>query len=391
MPWRERTPMSEREAFIQACADRRERIVDICARFGISEKTGQKWLARFRKDGLDGLEDRSHAPRAPRCHLAPELAARIIALRKQYPKYGAVKLYDWLVQHEPAIAWPVPSTIGSLLTRHGLVRSRRHRPRGHAALVSGRTAATAPNDVWTADFKGEFRLTNGGWCYPLTVLDLCSHYLLRCRALPTTSVAPTQAAFEAVFREYGLPQVLRTDNGVPFAQPNALGRLGALGFWWVRLGIRPEHIQPGRPAQNGAHERFHKTLKAAMAQPRAASFHVQQARFDAFQQEYNSERPHASLPGHRPPASVYTASLRPYPTRLPPVLYPEGSEVRLVMHQGSIRWRNALIFLSTNLAGEYVLLTETGTDLFTIQYAQLTLGELDPETKRFTPCVRWVG
>ena len=390
MPWRESSPMSERLAFIQACADRTERIVDICARFGISEKTGQKWLSRFRADGLAGLTERSHAPHRPRCHVAPELAARIIALRKRYPKYGAVKLYDWLVQHEPATAWPVPSTIGALLTRQGLVRSRRHRPRGHAALAAGRTPAPAPNEVWTADFKGEFRLTNGAWCYPLTVLDLCSHYLLRCRALATTSVAPTQTAFERLFREYGLPRVLRTDNGVPFARPNALGRLGALGFWWVRLGIRPEHIQPGRPAQNGAHERFHKTLKAATTQPRAASFPAQQARFDAFQQEYNVERPHESLPGHRPPASVYTPSPRLYPARLPPVLYPEGSEVRYVMKQGSIRWRTEYIFLSSNLRGEYVLLTETATELITVQYGQLALGELDPQTKRFIPRVRWV-
>ena len=390
MPWRESSPMTQRHDFIQACADRAERIVDICTRFGISEKTGQKWLARFRAEGFAGLAERSHAPHRPRCQVVPDVAARILALRKQYPKYGAVKLYDWLMQHEPAIEWPVPSTIGSLLTRHGLVRSRRHRPRGHAALASARTPAPMPNDVWTADFKGEFRLTNGVWCYPLTVLDLCSHYLLRCRALATTSVTPTQTAFERLFREYGLPRVVRTDNGVPFAQPNALGRLGTLGFWWVRLGIRPEHIQPGKPAQNGAHERFHKTLKAATTQPRSASLPAQQARFDAFQEEYNSDRPHASLPGHRPPGSIYAASPRPYPARLPPVLYPEGSEVRYVMQQGSIRWRTEYIFLSSKLRGDYVLLTETETELITVQYGHLALGELDPRTKRFTPRVRWV-
>jgi transposase InsO family protein len=386
--------MTERLAFIQACLDRRERIVDLCIRFGISEKTGQKWLARFRTEGLAGLAERTHAPHRPRCHVAPALAARIIALRQRYPKYGALKLYDWLVQHEPATPWPVPSTIGALLARHGLVRSRRHRPHGqHAALTihsSGRTAAAAPNDVWTADFKGEFRLTNTAWCYPLSALDLCSHYLLQCRALAGTRVAPAQAVFADLFREYGLPRVLRTDNGVPFAQANALGRLGALGYWLVRLGIRPEHIEPGKPAQNGAHERFHKTLKAATLQPRAASLRAQQARFDRFQQEYNRERPHASLPGHRPPASVYSASPRPYPARLPPVLYPEGSDVRLVMSGGSIRWRNELIFLTTNLRGQYVLLTETPAALFTVQYAQLALGEVDPDTKRFTPRVRWI-
>jgi hypothetical protein len=224
------------------------------------------------------------------------------------------------------------------------------------------------------------------------VLDLYSHYLLRCTALPSTSVTPTWGAFERVFREYGLPEVLRTDNGVPFAQPNSLGRLGALGFWWVRLGIRPEHIRPATPAENGAHERFHKTLKAATTQPRAPSLRAQQQRFDRFQHEYNHERPHASLPQHRPPASVYTpGSTRPYPRRLPPMLYPEGSELRYVTGPGAIRWRNAMIFLSSNLRGEYVRVTETTLDRFTVQYGPLALGELDPDTKRLTPNVRWVG
>ena len=229
------------------------------------------------------------------------------------------------------------------------------------------------------------------WCYPLTVLDLCSHYLLGCAALASTSVPPAHRAVDQLFQEYGLPDVFRTDNGVPFAQPNALGRLGALAFWWVRLGIRPEHIRPARPAENGAHERFHKTLKAATTEPRAPSLRAQQQRFDAFQREYNEERPHASLPDHAAPARVYTPSPRPYPERLPTVQYPEGSEVRKVMGQGAIRWRQVDIFLSSNLVGEYVLLTETPTELITVSYAMLALGELDPATKRFTPRVRWIG
>lgn len=391
MPWRESSPMSERLRFIQACLDRTEHLAGICTRFGISEKTGHKWLARFRADGPAGLSDRSHAPHQPRCQLAPEVVARLVQLRKQHPKYGPTKLRDWLVQHEPATRWPAPSSIGALLARQGLVAPRRRREPTQARLASGRTVATGPNVVWTADFKGEFRLTSGAWCYPLTVLDLYSHYLLRCTALPTTSVTPTWGAFERLFREYGLPEVLRTDNGVPFAQPNSLGRLGALGFWWVRLGIRPEHIRPATPAENGAHERFHKTLKAGTTSPRAPSFRAQQRRFDRFQHEYNHERPHASLPHHRPPASVYAPGARPYPRRLPPILYPEGSELRYVTGPGAIRWRNAMIFLSSNLRGEYVRLTETTQDRITVQYGPLALGELDPETKRLTPHVRWVG
>lgn len=395
MPWRESSPMSERLRFIQACLDRRERIVDICARFGISEKTGQKWLARVRADGLADhratLADRSHAPKHPHQQMAPEIAARILALRKRYG-YGAGKLRDLLFQQEPSVPWPAASSITALLTRHGLITAhRRRRPATHAPLETGRTPATAPNVVWTADFKGEFRLTTGQWCYPLTVLDLCSHYLLRCQALGRPQVAPTRTAFEQLFRDYGLPTVIRTDNGVPFAQPNALGRLGALAYWWVRLGIRPEHIRPARPAENGAHERFHKTLKAATVQPRAPSFGAQQRRFDAFRREYNTERPHASLPGHVPPAQCYAPALRPYPRRLPELPYPPGSDLRKVTINGFIRWRNAEIFLSSNLAREYVLLTETASDLVTVQYATIALGELDPVTFKFTPRVRWVG
>ena len=391
MPWRESSPMSERLQFIQACLDRTQRIVDICAQFGISEKTGQKWLARVRAEGMAGLAERSHAPRTVRHRLVPQVAARIIALRQRYPRYGPQKLWDQLVQQDPTARWPSPSTIGELLKREGLIHARRGRGATHAPLETGQTPATAPNVVWTADFKGEFRLTSGQWCYPLTVLDRYSRYLLGCRALASTSVAPAQGAFERLFREYGLPEVLRTDNGVPFAQPNALGRLGALAFWWVRLGIRPEHIRPGRPAENGAHERFHKTLKAETTTPRAPSLRAQQQRFDAFHREYNDARPHASLPEHAPPATLYTPALRAYPRQLPSVQYPEGSDVRRVMFQGSIRWRNALIFLSSNLVGEYVLLSETATDLLTVSYDRLALGELDPTTKRFTPRVRWVG
>ena len=392
MPWRESSPMSERLEFIQACLDRRTRIIDICARFGISEKTGQKWLARVRAEGLvAGVVERSRAPHTVPHRVAPGIAARIIALRKQHPDYGPEKLRDRLRQREPTTRWPAPSTIAALLAREGLVASRRRRGATHAHLATGCTRGTAPNVVWTADFKGEFRLTNGVWCYPLTVLDLASHYLLRCDALVSPSVGPTRRGFTQLFRTYGLPEVLRTDNGVPFAQPNALGRLGELAFWWVRLGIRPEHTRPGRPAENGAHERFHKTLKAATTQPRAVSVRAQQQRFEAFQREYNAERPHASLPAHVPPGAVYTPSPRPYPERLPSMQYPEGSDVRKVMGEGAIRWRNAVLFLSTNLAGEYVRLTETATELLTVSYGPLALGELDPDTKRFTPHVHWVG
>lgn len=223
------------------------------------------------------------------------------------------------------------------------------------------------------------------------MLDLHSHLLLRCTALPTTAVAPTRRVFERLFREYGLPTVLRTDNGIPFAQPNALGRLGALGFWWVRLGIRPEHTPPARPAANGAHERFHRTLKAHTLRPPAASFPAQQRQFDRFQAEYNTERPHESVPAHRPPASVYQPSPRPYPRRLPPLEYPGATATRRVDGSGNFKWQNQRIFLSANLAGADVGFYEDALDVLTVRYAALVLGAFDLHEHRFTAHVCWHG
>lgn len=395
MPWQESSPMSERLAFVQACLDRKKRIVDICSEFRISEKTGHKQLKRFREEGIEGLEDRSHAGLTHPHRIEPEVKERVIALRRKYPLYGAQMLRDWLIQHEPGVRWPAASSIGELLKRSNLIVGKRRHNRGeeHKALDTGRTSALEPNMVWTADFKGEFRLRGGcgPYCYPLTVLDLRSHFLLTCAALTSTAVAPTEQVFTRLFREYGLPSVLRTDNGVPFAQPNALGRLGRLAFWWVRLGIRPEHITPGRPSENGAHERFHKTLKAAVTKPASPSIQSQQRRFDDFRTEYNTHRPHTSLPDHRPPRHFYTSSPRSYPSRLPALVYPESWAVRLVSSNGVIRWRNQGIFLSINIAGDYVGIVETEGDRFTISYGGLELGQIETETNRFSPRVRWTG
>lgn len=381
--------MSERLAFIQACLNRSEKIVEVCRQFGISEKTGHKWVARFRAEGEAGLRDRSHATLAGPHRLTPAVRDAVLALRKQHPQWGAAKLRDRLMQREPAQRWPAASTIGELLQRAHLIRPRRRRGATHARLASARTDATAPNIVWTVDFKGQFRLGTGTYCYPLTVLDLHSHYLLGCAALTTTAVSPARQVFARLFAEYGLPTVLRSDNGVPFAQPNAIGRLGALAFWWVRLGIRPEHTRPATPSENGAHERFHKTLKADATHPGSASLGAQQRRFDRFAVEYNTERPHASLPDHRPPAHVYTASPRAYPATLPPLLYPQALAVRRVQTAGAIKWRGHAIFLSGNLAGQEVGLTEVDGDCLRIHYAALILGEYNPHTQRFVPNVRW--
>jgi len=220
-------------------------------------------------------------------------------------------------------------------------------------------------------------------------MDLSSHFLLGIKALDTTAIENTKREFSRIFREYGLPRVIRTDNGVPFAQPNSIGRLGQLALWWVRLGIKPEHIRPGRPSENGAHERFHKTLKAAATKPASPSLTSQQQRFDDFREEYNAHRPHSSLRGRKPPQEFYERSSTSYSENFPALIYPEGAMLRLVMAGGHIKWRNERIFVSSNLAGDYVAIVEGASDCFSLSYGNLQLGRIDPETNSFIPEVKW--
>ena len=397
MPWRESSPMSERLEFIRSCLDRTEHIISVCDRFGISEKTGQKWLRRFKEGGLEALEDRSHAPKNHRGRITPEVRERLIALKKKYPLYRPETLRDWLNIHEPrdeGLRWPAVSSIGELLKREGLVRKkRRHRSLSESELERKRTLAQSPNEVWTADFKGEFRLKRGrgSYCFPLTVLDLNTRYLLSCTALNSVAVGPVRRVFTELFREYGLPRVIRTDNGVPFAQPNSPGRLGQLAYWWVRLGIRPEHIRPGKPQENGAHERFHRTLKDQATKPSEQTIKAQQKRFDHFSTEYNTERPHRSLPERRPPAHHYENSPRSYPTKLPALIYPESAEVRTVDSSGHFKWKAKHYFLTTHLAGEYIGIIEKESEIFTVSYGPLDLGFIDSARTTFVAKLRWNG
>jgi putative transposase len=394
VPWRESSPMSERFEFIKACFDRKNKtIAEICFDFGISEKTGHKFIKRFMESGEKGLKDRSHAVLHHPFRITEEVQSRILELKKAHPDYGPQIIHDRLVQHEPDVHWPAASSIGEFLKRQGLVRRRPRRNRDHERvhLNSHLTEPTEPNLVWTADFKGQFRVYSrfGVYCYPLTVMDLNSRFVLGIRALETTSVDQTKCEFVRIFREYGLPRVIRTDNGVPFAQANALGRLGHLAFWWVRLGIKPEHIRPGKPQENGAHERFHKTLKAATAKPPSVSLRSQQKRFDEFITEYNSHRPHRSLARRRPPREFYSPSTRPYPNRLPELSYDEGTLVRLVGSNGCIKWQQRPIMISTNITNQYVGITEAEGDRFRVSYGDLQLGWIVAETGDFKPEVRW--
>jgi len=385
--------MSEQLAFVLDCLDRSVPIVEICRRYGISEKTGHKRLKRFREEGLEGIRDRSRARLTHPFRIDPEVRAEIIAIKRKFGHYGPRMIRDILTQRDPTRHWPAASSIGDILKRENLVRrKRKHHSQAHSLLGSGRTTPTEPNMVWTADFKGQFRLGGtGNYCYPLTVMDLDTRYLLSCRALESTAVAKTEKIFHRLFQEHGLPRVIRTDNGVPFCQPNALGRLGRLGFWWVRLGIKPEHIKPATPSENGAHERFHRTLKSAAIKPPSRSLESQQRRFDDFKAEYNDNRPHTSLPQHRPPGEFYSSSPRPYPKRLPIIEYPSEWEVRLVSSSGQFKWKDKPLHLSDNLAGQYVGIAENENGLLTVSYGALQLGQIEAGPIRFVPRLRWTG
>lgn len=391
MPWLTTSPMSLRQEFVRWVQRRRCPISEVCCEFGISEKTGYKWLARFRAEGPTGLVDRSHRPHTIAHRLTAPLTREILKVRDHHPLWGPRKLRAHLQAKQPATAWPAASTIGALLVREGRVHAPR-RPGGgrarRAPLDQPLTVAQAPNDVWTTDFKGEFRVGRGPYCYPLTVLDAASRFLMGCHALASPASAPTHAIFTHLFQRYGLPRVIRSDNGVPFASPLALSRLSTLAVWWIRLGIRPERIALGAPQQNGAHERMHKTLKAATTCPPAATLARQQHRFDAFRQEYNTERPHEAL-GLTPPASCYHGSPRPMPVRLPPLEYPAHAEVRRVATSGLIKWRGTSLWLTAVLAGQDVALLPRDTDCWTLAFGPLVLGTVDDRTCHFTPESYW--
>lgn len=387
VPWSEITVMSQRLEFVQRVLQRRESMAALCEEFCVSQKTGYKWMARFRAQGAAGLADRSHAPHQVH-RMADQVAAALIGIRHAHPTWGPRKLIAYAAARDPGQCWPAPSSVGALLKRAGLVRARRVRAARTTTRNWGQTEASSPNEVWTADFKGHFRLGTGPYCFPLTVADVYSRFLLGCTALRTTDAIPARAVFERVFSEYGLPRVIRTDNGTPFAAPAALGQLSSLAVWWIRLGIQPERITPGRPQQNGRHERMHRTLKAETAKPPAHSWRGQQQRFDRFRQCFNAERPHEAL-GQQPPASWYTASTRPYPRRLPTLAYADGVDVRRVNAVGQFSWRGHLVFLTTVLAGENIGLEEVDEGRWSVAFGPLNLAYIEPFTMRLTPAVFW--
>jgi transposase InsO family protein len=379
MPWKATCPVDERMRFV-ARLQEGDRMVDLCREYGISRKTGHKIWVRFQADGLRGLEDRRRTPERIPHRTSPELRAVLVKARKAHPSWGPRKLKAWLEEKQKGITLPSANTIGYWLKREGLVKARPRR-RTPGLVPSELTRATAPNDVWCVDFKGQFQLGNGQYCYPLTITDLYSRFLIACTALEGTKTEPARWAFEEAFREYGLPRIIRSDNGCPFASTGMAG-LSSLSVFWLRLGIRPERIEPGCPEQNGQHERMHLTLKVETTRPAAANALQQQERFDGFRVEFNEERPHEAL-GQKPPASVFVPSERRWTGELPELRYPLHDLTRPVGDNGTVCMRGHQYVLSQALAGELVGLRELDPGRWLVTFMSLDLGYLDEREKRF--------
>jgi putative transposase len=373
MPWSETTPMDQKTQFIADYLRQSLSMSELCDLYGISRKTGYKLVERYLTHGPSGLEERSRRPASSPNHTPEHIVEAIVVLRQRHPSWGAKKLLPILERRHPNWELPGRSTVCDILSRQGLVpRKRNRRHIGHPGKPS--TQILGPNDCWSADFKGQFKTGDGLYCYPLTVTDGFSRYLLGCQGLSSTGVAESKPVFTRLFKEHGLPKRIRTDNGVPFAT-NTLARLSSLSAWWVRLGVLPELIEPGRPQQNGRHERMHRTLKAETTRPPAHTCRGQQRKFNHFQQEFNFERPHEAL-DMQTPASLYEPSSRQMPNKIPPLEYPDRFEVRYVSANGGIRWNKGWVNVSITCVGEYVGLEEIDDGIWNVYFGALKLGRL---------------
>jgi len=381
MPWKECSVMDERLRFVARLLDG-ETMSEVCREFGISRKTGYKIFSRYREYGAEALTDRSRRPVRYANQLPTQIESLIVTLKREKPHWGARKIRELLVRRLAGdIRIPAKSTIHAVLHRHGLVKGLR-RPR-HRATGTPLSPGIAPNELWCADFKGEFKLGNGEYCFPLTVTDHASRYLLLCEALDSTREDLATTAFEQLFLERGLPAAIRSDNGVPFASPNALFNLSKLSVWWLRLGIAIERIRPGRPQQNGRHERMHLTLKQEATRPPGMNSLQQQARLDAFVQEFNNERPHEAL-AMKMPGETYLPSSRPY-VGLPELTYPLHDRDALVTACGRICMHRKKINISTVLAGQRVGIKEVDDGIWIVSFMQYDLGYIDLEQKTLQP------
>ena len=380
MPWLETAPVEQRERFIGDVDAGLYSMTELCERYGISRTSGYKWVARAEAGGRSALADRSRAPHHCPHRIPATVAELLCTARRKHPQWGPKKLLDLLrPRHRRITAWPAVSTVGDLFEREGLITKRRRRRRAvHPGTVPPHT--TAPNDIWAADFKGQFRTGDGVYCYPLTITDQHSRYLLTCHSLRNVQTVGARPAFERAFREYGLPLAIRTDNGVPFSSRSAFFGLSKLSVWWLRLGIGIERIMPGKPQQNGRHERMHLTLKKEATKPAGKNFLQQQGKFDQFIEEYNHDRPHQALE-MKYPGELYSRSPRPY-TGLSDVEYPFHDRTITVTTCGRICIGKRKINLSTVFAGQNVGITEVSEKIWMVSFMRYDLGFFDHEVGR---------
>jgi putative transposase len=386
MPWKECRVVDDRLRFVARLLDG-EKMAPLCKEFGISRKTGYKIYVRYKDCGVQGLTDRSRRPYRHANQLPMTVEKWILRLKREYPNWGAPKIRERLRKRCPDLQCPAISTVHAVLDRHGLVTAKR-RPTRHASGTPLGTP-TAPNDLWCADYKGEFMLADRRYCYPLTVTDFASRYVLACEGLTTTKEQYAIPVFERVFRDYGLPAAIRTDNGVPFASTSTLYGLSKLSVWWLRLGIHLERIKPGHPEQNGRHERMHLTLKREATKPAAANALQQQARFDAFIEQFNHERPHEAL-DMQVPGDVYHVSPRAY-TGLPPLEYPFHDWSATVTHCGRVCYQGQKVNISQALAGQLVGVRQVSERIWLVTFMHYDLGYFDDETCRLEPIANPFG
>lgn len=378
MPWRECSKMDERLRFVARLLDG-EKMAELCREFDISRKTGYKIFTRYKDIGLEGLTDRSRRPYRQANRLPFQIETLIVALKREHPSWGAPKIREKLRRRHPDLKLPAISTVHAVLDRHGLVthgRERRYQAQGTTL-----SSPTSPNDLWCADFKGEFMLADKRYCYPLTITDFATRYLICCDALTSTRAQPAFTVFERAFKDFGLPRSIRTDNGTPFASASAIFGLSKLSVWWLRLGIGIERIQPGQPQQNGRHERMHLTLKKETTKPAANNFLQQQEKFDRFIECYNQERPHQAI-NMRYPGELYQRSERSY-HGLEPLEYPFHDRTVAVTMCGRVCFATRKINLSTVFAGQNVGVKEVDEKVWLISFMHYDLGFFDHESNRF--------
>lgn len=385
MPWNETDRVNERLKFVAAWQRGDVTMTELCAEFGISRKTGYKIVNRYVREGPEALRDRSRVPRTRPNQSSPEVEAAILRVRKAHPTWGSKKILAVLTRNDPGFRWPARSTVDAVLKRAGVVRPKRGRVRRRVPSSPPVIDASGPNDVWSIDYKGWFRVGDGTRCDPLTLNDVFSRASLACRAMVSPKLEDVKLRLEDAFWQFGLPNWMLSDNGPPFGS-SGLGGLSRLGVWLLRLGVQPVFIQPGRPDQNGRHERFHETLKAETVNPPCATIPAQQRAFTAFQVIYNEERPHEAL-DMRTPAELYELSSRSMTATLPEHEYVDEFEVRRVRRDGSMKWAGSLVFVGEALRHEAVGLEPIDDGVWHVHLGPMRLGALHERSKTVVPLV----